>query len=184
MRLKSQNPMSAALTVNDLTNARGARLLEEGRETILKFVRSKVRDIDLAEDIVQDTLFQLVRAVDASEAIEDVGAWLYHAARNRVIDWYRRRKPERLTDDHTRSVVGTRFDGEATLEQAEIWEAFMDALADLPDKQRDVFIMHELEGMSFKDIQDRTGENLNTLLARKRYAVLALRKRLQFLYEE
>ncbi len=176
--------MNAARTVNDLANPRGARLLQEGREAVLKFVRSKVRDIDLAEDIVQDTLFQLVRAVDASEAIEDVGAWLYHAARNRVIDWYRRRKPEQLTDEHAMNVAGSFADGEAALEQAEIWEAFMDALADLPDKQRDVFIMHELEGISFKEIQQMTGENLNTLLARKRYAVLALRKRLQFLYED
>jgi RNA polymerase sigma factor (sigma-70 family) len=175
--------MDAALTMNDLAGGRGVALLAEGRASTLKYVRSKVRDLDIAEDIVQDVLYQLVRAVDASETIEDVGAWLYHAARNRVIDWYRKRKPERMTDAISQSAVAERYDGETVLQSAEIWQGFVDALAELPEKQREVFIMHELEDMPFNEIAELTGENLNTLLARKHYAVRFLRKRLKHLYQ-
>ncbi len=173
--------MTAALTMNDLAGPQAGAILADGRDAILKFVRSKVRDLDQAEDIVQDVLYQLVRAVDASETIEDMGAWLYHAARNRVIDWYRKKKLEPMTDAIAQTAIAERADGETTLAQEEIWMALMNALAELPEKQRDVFVMHELEGFSFHEIQEITGENLNTLLARKRYAVLALRKRLKHL---
>ncbi len=173
--------MSAAITVNDLAGPMAGRVLAEGRESILKFVRSKVRDLDTAEDIVQDVLFQLVRAVDASETIEDMGAWLYHAARNRVIDWYRKKKHDPMTDAIAQTAVAEKAGGDTKLAQEEIWHALMDGLSELPEKQRDVFVMHELEGFSFNEIREITGENLNTLLARKRYAVLALRKKLNYL---
>ncbi len=173
--------MAAVLTMNDLAGPRAGATLTEGREAVLKFVRSKVRDLDIAEDIVQDVFYQLVRAVDASEAIEDVTAWLYHAAKNRVIDWYRKRKPEAMTEAIEQTAASSERTGDVALHQQEIWAAFMDALATLPEKQRDIFVMHELEGFSFNEIQEITGENLNTLLARKRYAVLALRKQLKHL---
>ena len=172
----------ATLTVNDLATAQlDSAMLAERRRAVLKFVRSKVRDLDIAEDIVQDVFYQLVRAVDASEVIEDLGAWLYHAARNRVIDWYRKRKPEPMTDAVAASAVAADTNGEIELARGEIWFALMEALETIPEKQREVFVMHELEGFSFNEIQEMTGENLNTLLARKRYAVLALRKKLKFL---
>jgi RNA polymerase sigma factor (sigma-70 family) len=174
--------MAAALTMNDLASPRAGEILSEGRDAVLRFVRSKVRDMDIAEDIVQDVLFQLVRAVDASETIEDMSAWLYHAARNRVIDWYRKKKHDPMSDAIAEQAVALGTDGETMLHQDEIWFALNDALAELPEKQRDVFVMHELEGFSFKEIQEITGENLNTLLARKRYAVLTLRKKLKHLY--
>ena len=174
--------MAAALTINDLGTPRAGELLAEGRDAVLKFVRSNVRDLDIAEDIVQDVLFQLVRAVDASETIEDIGAWLYHAARNRIIDWYRKKKHDPMTEAVAQTAVAHGMDGETALTRDEIWFALGDALDALPEKQRDVFIMHELEGFSFKEIQEITGENLNTLLARKRYAVLTLRKKLKHLY--
>jgi RNA polymerase sigma factor (sigma-70 family) len=173
--------MAAALTVNDLTSPQAGAILAERRESVLKFVRSKVRDLDIAEDIVQDVFYQLVRAVDASEVIEDLGAWLYHAARNRVIDWYRKRKPEPMTEMIEQTAVAEHVNGETELARQEIWFTMMDALAELPEKQREVFVMHELEGFSFNEIVEMTGENLNTLLARKRYAVLALRKRMKHL---
>ncbi len=172
---------AAALTVNDLAGPRAERLLMDRRDDVLKFVRSKVRDLDIAEDIVQDVFYQLVRAVDASEVIEDLGAWLYHAARNRVIDWYRKRKPEPMTEAIEQTAVAETVTGETQLAREEIWFSLMEALEEIPEKQREVFIMHELEGFSFNEIVEITGENLNTLLARKRYAVLALRKKLKHL---
>jgi RNA polymerase sigma factor (sigma-70 family) len=173
--------MTATLTMTDLAGPQAGEILADGRESILKFVRSKVRDLDTAEDIVQDVLFQLVRAVDASETIEDMGAWLYHAARNRVIDWYRKKKHDPMTDAIAQTAVAEKTGGDTTLMREEIWGTLMNALSELPEKQRDVFVMHELEGFSFNEIQEITGENLNTLLARKRYAVLELRKQLKHL---
>ena len=174
--------MAAALTVNDLAGPRSGEILAEGRRAVLKFVRTKVRDMDIAEDIVQDVLFQLVRAVDASETIEDLGAWLYHAARNRVIDWYRKKKHDQMTDAVADQAVAFGMESDVSVQRDEVWSALMSALAEIPEKQRDVFVMHELEGFSFNEIQEITGENLNTLLARKRYAVLHLRKKLKHLY--
>ena len=173
--------MTATLTMNDLAKPGGAALLAERRASLVKFVRSKVRDIDVAEDLVQDVFYQLVRSVNADEVVEDVGAWLYHAARNKIIDWYRKRKAERMTDAIERTAGSTALSGETDLERKMIYNAFLDALAELPEKQRDVFVMHEMEGFSFNEIAEITGENLNTLLARKRYAVLGLRKRLKHL---
>jgi RNA polymerase sigma factor (sigma-70 family) len=172
---------AATLTLNDLTQPAGAALLAERRASLVKFVRSKVRDLDVAEDLVQDVFYQLVRSVNAEDAIEDVGAWLYHAARNKIIDWYRKRKSERMTDAIAQTAGSTELSGESDLERQTIWNTFLEALASLPEKQRDVFVMHELEGFSFNEIAEITGENLNTLLARKRYAVLGLRKRLKHL---
>jgi RNA polymerase sigma factor (sigma-70 family) len=172
---------AATLTLNDLTHPASAALLAERRASLVKFVRSKVRDLDVAEDLVQDVFYQLVRSVNADDAIEDVGAWLYHAARNKIIDWYRKRKSERMTDEIARTAGSMALSGESDLERQTIWNTFLDALATLPEKQRDVFVMHELEGFSFNEIAEITGENLNTLLARKRYAVLGLRKRLKHL---
>ena len=188
--------MIAELTMGDLeelrTIDRSMHKTEQGlsyerfasaRSGLLRTIQSKVHDLDTAEDIVQDVFYQLLRSADATEVIEDVGAWLYTAARNRIIDWYRKRKPERMTEELERSAV-TAGDPASDLERMETWEAFTEALAEMPSQQRDVFIMHELEGISFAEIAELTGEKLNTLLSRKHYAVKFLRKRLAYLRKD
>ncbi|HWF44877.1 MAG TPA: sigma-70 family RNA polymerase sigma factor [Candidatus Kapabacteria bacterium] len=176
--LGSSGPREAVLSRERVAESR--EKVAEARRVLLRFIQSKVRDLDVAEDIVQDVFYQLVRSADASEAIEDAGAWLYRAARNRIIDWYRKHKPERMTDEIQERAT---FVGgpESDLDRSETWSAFVDVLAEMPSKQRDVFIMHELEGMAFSEIAELTGEKLNTLLARKHYAVKFLRKRLAYL---
>ena len=187
--------MIAELTMSDLEELRAIGHSEQGtvhglsherlstaRKGLLRFIQSKVRDLDTAEDIVQDVFYQLLRSADAAEVIEDTGAWLYTAARNRIVDWYRKRKPERMTEEFERTAVQA-GGPESDLDRSETWNAFVDALAEMPAKQRDVFIMHELEGMGFSEIAALTGEKLNTLLSRKHYAVKFLRKRLAYLRE-
>ena len=157
------------------------------------FVRSRIRDERDAEDLVQDVFQQLVASESVTEPIEDLTAWLYAVARNRVIDWYRKRRPEPLPQPHPEEgdgpgpeeMLSHPLDSpDRVFWRSAVWEELADALAELPEAQRDVFIAHELEGTSFKEIAQRTGEPLNTLLSRKRYAVLFLRERLRHLYEE
>jgi RNA polymerase sigma factor (sigma-70 family) len=188
--------MIAELTMSDIEELRAIGHSEQdavhglsqerlaaARKGLLRFIQSKVRDLDTAEDIVQDVFYQLLRLADASEVIEDAGAWLYTAARNRIVDWYRKRKPERMTEEFERTAAQV-GGPESDLDRTETWNAFIDALAEMPSKQRDIFIMHELEGVSFAEISELTGEKLNTLLSRKHYAVKFLRKRLAHLREE
>jgi RNA polymerase sigma factor (sigma-70 family) len=146
-----------------------------------------------AEDILQDVLAQLVSSYSITEPIEQVTAWLFRVARNRIIDWYRRKRPERLTSpsgdpEAPLSLEEILFDPKQDPDRAYarslVWKELADALDDLPEDQRQVFVWHELEGKSFKEMADETGVPLNTLLSRKRYAVLHLRERLQELYDE
>jgi RNA polymerase sigma factor (sigma-70 family) len=128
-----------------------------------------------------------------TEPIEHVTAWLFTAARNRVIDWYRKRRTERLAQLLTDGdgplfldeiLFDPRQEPDQLYARSLVWPQLADALDELPEEQRDVFIMHELEGMSFKEIAESTGVPLNTLLSRKRYAVLHLREQLADLYDE
>jgi RNA polymerase sigma factor (sigma-70 family) len=154
--------------------------LSERRSSLLRFVRSRVNDTEVAEDLVQDVLYQFLRSADARVAIEDATAWLFRAARNRIIDWYRRRKSDeaRPAEDADPIATEPRSDPARTVESAELWDAFLAALDELPEDQREVFILHELEGVPFSQIAEMTGIKLNTLLSRKRYAALALRRKL------
>jgi RNA polymerase sigma factor (sigma-70 family) len=159
------------------------------------FIRKRVPDPRDAEDILQDVFFELVEAYRLMKPIEQVTAWLFRVARNRIIDRFRGHKVEIRTSD---PVVGA--DGETLLledllpspdagPEADfarnvLLDELEEALADLPDEQREVFIANELEGRSFKVLAAETGVSVNTLLSRKRYAVLYLRKRLHTIYEE
>ncbi|MFZ6745932.1 RNA polymerase sigma factor [Undibacterium sp. JH2W] len=164
---------------------------ERGR--LGSFIRKRVADASEAEDILQDVFFELVEAYRLPEPIEQVGAWLFRVARNRIIDRFRKKKEVALPD------LGEGSDDEEWLDQilrsadggpeaayarnlmlAELY----DALDELPEEQRDAFVGHEIEGQSFKEMSAATGLGVNTLLARKRYAVLHLRVRLQDLLEE
>jgi RNA polymerase sigma factor (sigma-70 family) len=166
------------------------------RTRLGNFIRRRIRDPDDAEDILQDVFHEFVQAYRLPAPIEQASAWLFHAARNRIIDRFRKKKEEPLSDlfdDGDEAGSEYRLDlnlpahdagPEAQYARAVLLQALQDALDELPPNQRDVFIAHELEGRSFKDIAAESGVTLNTLLSRKRYAVLHLRARLQAIYDE
>jgi RNA polymerase sigma factor (sigma-70 family) len=175
-----------------------ATVLRE-RTKLGNFIRRRVRDPNDAEDILQDVLHEFVQAYRLPEPIEQVSAWLFRVARNRIIDRFRKKKEQPLaetagTDENAENADDEyRLDlalpahdagPEAAYARSVLLAALQHALDELPDNQRDIFIAHELDGRSFKELAAESGVSLNTLLARKRYAVLHLRARLQAVYDE
>jgi RNA polymerase sigma factor (sigma-70 family) len=146
-----------------------------------------------AEDITQEVWYQLSRVVEL-DSIEQISGWLFRVARNRITDQYRKQKPELLEDFAYENEDGDLNFKEILLATSDIpededlkelfWEELFKALDELPENQKNVFIWNELEDETFQEIADRTGENIKTLISRKRYAVQHLRKRLQSLYSE
>ena len=146
-----------------------------------------------AEDILQDVWYQFSNLADV-ETLENTGAWLYRVARNKLTDRYRRKRPDSLEDYGFEDEDGEFHWGELLLSDDQtpetellrqvFWDALFEALQELPDNQRNVFIWNELEDQTFQQIADRTGENIKTLISRKRYAVQHLRRRLESLYLE
>jgi RNA polymerase sigma factor (sigma-70 family) len=164
---------------------------ERGR--LRNFIRRRVSDSGEAEDILQDVLFEFVQAYRLPEPVEQVGAWLFRVARNRIIDRFRKKRevqlPETAGEDGDEYWLGDVLPSqdagpEAAYARGVLVDVLNAALDELPKAQRDVFIAHELEGRSFKELAAESGTAVNTLLARKRYAVLHLRARLQTLYDE
>jgi RNA polymerase sigma factor (sigma-70 family) len=165
------------------------------RPRLGNFIRRRVRDPMEAEDLLQDVLEELVEAYRLPEPLEQVSAWLYRVARNRIIDRFRRNK-RRSTDEPgavdesdgeyrlNLELPGLDQGPEALYARSIVLEALQRALDELPAEQRDVFVQHELEGLSFKHMAQLSGVALNTLLARKRSAVLHLRSRLQAVYDD
>ncbi len=165
------------------------------RPRLLNFIRARVRNEADVEDILQDVFYQLLASYSVTEPIEKLSSWLFTVARNRIIDWYRRRKTAELPappQDHEAegplNLEEILFDpsrsADDTYMTSVVWEELSAALEELPENQREVFVMNELEGRTFREIADLTGEPINTLLSRKRSAVLFLRERLRELYEE
>ena len=171
-----------------------ATVLRE-RSRLGNFIRHRVGDQTDAEDILQDVFHEFVEAYRLPGPIEHASAWLFHVARNRIVDRFRKKKEEPLQpsadpDDEASEV---RLDlalpaldagPEAAYARSLLLKALQQALDELPESQREVFVAHELEGSSFKEMAARSGVAVNTLLARKRYAVLHLRARLQTVYDE
>jgi RNA polymerase sigma factor (sigma-70 family) len=167
---------------------------ERGR--LLAFIRRRVLDAAEAEDVLQEALYELVAAHRLMQPVEQAGAWLMRVARNRIIDRFRKKKPELLADQ------GFEVDADDGLGQLEdllpspddgpdavairqlLLERIEDALDELPREQREVFIAQELEGASFKELAAQWNVGVSTLLSRKRYAILHLRQRLQAAYDE
>lgn len=159
------------------------------------FIRRRVPDTGEAEDILQDVFSELVEAYRLMQPIEQVSGWLFRVARNRITDWFRKRKPERLRDQ---AAVDAEDDGltledllpsreagpELAYTRSVLVEELEAALEELPAEQREVFLAHEIEGRSFRDLAAATGLSVNTLLSRKHYAVLHLRERLRDIYAE
>jgi RNA polymerase sigma factor (sigma-70 family) len=183
------------LLMADRNNEITAAVLRE-RSKLASFIRQRVRDASDAEDILQDVFHDFVRAYRLPEPIEKASAWLFRVARNRIVDRFRKtrgRPASGVTADPDDSESEYRLDlalpaldagPEAMFARSLVLTALQRALDELPADQRDVFIAHEIEGSSFKDIALQSGVAINTLLARKRYAVLHLRTRLQTLYDE
>jgi RNA polymerase sigma factor (sigma-70 family) len=187
-------PQPTPDTMKDRDSDITATVVRE-RTKLGNFIRRRVRDPGEAEDILQDVFYEFVQAYRLPAPIEQASAWLFRAARNRIIDRFRKKKEQPLSEliDDGEADHEYRLDlalpahdagPEALYARAALLETLQDALDELPPNQRDVFIAHELEGCTFKDMAAQTGVAINTLLARKRYAVLHLRARLQMVYDE
>jgi RNA polymerase sigma factor (sigma-70 family) len=190
--------MKRALGINEMVEEQDQRISETiAREQarLRNFIRRRVPDRGDAEDILQDVFYELVEAYRLMRPIELVGAWLFRVARNRITDLFRKKKPVALQDQQTSPMDGGLFtledllpssDGgpEAAYARTVLLEELEDALDELPDEQREVFIAHEIEGRSFKELAAESGLAVNTLLSRKHYAVIHLRKRLKVIYDE
>jgi RNA polymerase sigma factor (sigma-70 family) len=189
-------PKPSSLSAQDSEIAAVVRR-ERGR--LFSFISRRVRDAAEAEDVLQEALYELVNAYRLMQPVEQAGAWLMRVARNRIIDRFRKRRPELLRDIAALAQAQEGDEAESALEgllpvvedgpDAELVRSLMleeleRALAELPAEQREVFIAQELEGASFRELSARWGVGINTLLSRKRYAVLRLRERLRVVYEE
>ncbi|MFI5202857.1 MAG: RNA polymerase sigma factor [Flavobacteriales bacterium] len=171
------------------------KTVKKERGRLFSFIRSRVSDPDEAEDILQDVFYQLTETYRLMKPVEQWTAWLFRVARNKITDRYRKKKTERLD-----AAIHHEEDGEPLfltdlipsdnvsasdqLMKEMMMEEVNLALDELPEDQRNVFIWHEIEGKSFQEMSEETGVTVNTLLSRKRYAVLFLRERLKELYNE
>lgn len=182
-----------AIPVGDQPKQNIIKAVRDYSKRLFYFIRGKVDTDEDAEDILQDVWYQFSNIMN-SEPIEQTSAWLYRVARNRIIDRYRRQEPDSLEGMFT-SDEESEFNlkeillaDDANPETEHLrnlfWEQLFAALNELPEEQKQVFVLNELEDVSFNEISERTGEKINTLISRKRYAVLHLRKRLEQLYKE
>jgi RNA polymerase sigma factor (sigma-70 family) len=184
-------------------NEQIASAVRRERGRLRAFIRRRVLDDGEAEDILQDVLYELVAAYRRLQPLEEVGAWLFRVARNRITDVFRKKRavPIGALTEPVQALATDVLDGaeapvledlllraddapDVALARQMLLDDLAAAIEELPSEQRDVFIAHELEGASFKDLAERTGAPLNTLLARKHYAVKHLRRRLQPTYDE
>jgi RNA polymerase sigma factor (sigma-70 family) len=193
--------MERAVTMNlTMQEAIKQRTFLREKDKLLGFIRSRVSNSEEAEDILQDVFYQFVAGFEGIESIDRITSWLYSVARNKIIDRYRRDAVRPRKADFE-SAAGKRDDEstpltlqdilpdfgnspDAVLLREAIWDEIMEALEELPAEQRAIFIQNEIEERSFREISEETGVSINTLLSRKRYAIMALRKRLQKFYED
>ena len=162
-----------------------ADVVKREQSRLRNFIRRRVPDPRDAEDILQDVFYELVEAYRAMESLEEVTGWLFRVAKNRIIDRFRKKKPEQLPQLGLEDLLPSPDGGpEAAYARSVLLDELDAALQELPPEQREVFVAHELQGRSFKEMAAETGVPLNTLLTRKHYAVLHLRRRLQSIYEE
>ena len=188
--------MEAALNINALMAEEQGRniaaIIGDYSKRLLGFIKKRIGNDADAEDILQDVFYQLA---GNTQPIEQLTAWLFRVARNRIVDVQRKHKPELLDDIYPSSgeedmlgwtdlLSDLNDTPENTYLRNLFWETLNTALDELPAEQKEVFVLNELEGVSFKEIATRTGLTVNTLLSRKRYAVLHLRERLQVLRDE
>lgn len=185
---EGSNAMDLALQIE--------QLFRTDRKKYLGFIRQRVRNQEEAEDILQDVFTNVLAASkDVNKPIDNLASWVFTSVRNRIIDSYRKKRTDSFADlgtteqkdegmDHVERFLGDfSYNPEEDLVRKTIWEAVVAGLEELPEEQKWVFVKNEFEGVSFREMSEETGVNINTLLARKRYAVLYLRKKLQELYD-
>ncbi len=185
---------SVALTMADLQNEEIQQTVRRERKRLFDFIRRRVPADEDAEDILQDVFYELVETYRLVKPVEQIASWLFAVARNKITDSYRKKKTLSLEEQNIfpqdeegemlnlGDLLADDQTVESKLARDAIMETLEEALDELPEEQREVFVMHELEGKSFKEIAETTGDGVNTLLSRKRYAVLFLRERLRSLY--
>jgi RNA polymerase sigma factor (sigma-70 family) len=170
-----------------------AETLKRDEARLRNFIGRRVFDSGDAEDVLQDVFYELIQTYRMLKPVEQVTAWLFRVARNRITDLFRRQRPESLDDSISGDLDSATLIDLLPSEDAGpdglyarnlVLEALDDALEELPPEQREVFLAHEVYGRSFKELAEETGVSVNTLLSRKRYAVLHLRRRLQQIHEE
>lgn len=192
--------MNKAASANWIMAEQDQRLTETiGREQgrLRNFIRRRVADEADAEDILQDVFYELIEAYRLMKPIEQAGAWLFRVARNRIVDRFRKKKPEPISaavndpdeeggDSLSLEELLPSPDAgpEAAYARSILLDELDAAIDDLPEEQREVFIAHEFAGISFKEISAQTGVSVNTLLSRKHHAVLHLRRQLQTIYDD
>jgi RNA polymerase sigma factor (sigma-70 family) len=185
--------MSAAAMIEQ--DRQISQVIAEERSRLRNFIRKRVPNEADVEDLLQEVFYELVQAHRLLMPIDYVTGWLFRVARNRITDLFRKKRPENFTDAAAENedgellriedLIPSRDAGpEALYLRGLLLDELEDALAELPPEQREVFIAHEIEGRSFSELSAETGLNLNTLLSRKRYAVLHLRRRLQAIHNE
>lgn len=162
-------------------------------QRLFRFIRSRVSTDEDAEDILQDVWYQFSNTAE-TEVINQVSGWLHRVARNKITDRYRKRRESSIEDlgfedEESESLfldllIADDSDPELAFMQQLFWEQLEEALEELPDNQRDIFVKNELEGLTFQQIAEETGENIKTLISRKGYAVKHLRKRLAGIYQD
>lgn len=188
-----QTPTMEWMTIEQ--DRRISSVVKDESARLRNFIRRRVTDEADAEDILQEVFYEFVQTYRLMKPIEQAGAWLFRVARNRIIDRFRKRRNDPLENAPTPGENEERFSlddllpspsagPEAIYARTLMIDALQDAIDELPAEQRDVFIAHEIEGRSFKDMAAESGISINTLLARKRYALQSLRKRLKSIYDE
>jgi RNA polymerase sigma factor (sigma-70 family) len=185
----------ASITLMTEQDRRISEVIAEERSRLRNFIRRRVPNEADVEDLLQEVFYELVEANRLLMPIEYVTGWLFRVARNRITDLFRKKRPETFSDAAVEDQDGELLPIEDLLPSPDagpealyvrhvLLEELQFALSELPDDQREVFVAHELEGRSFKELSAESGVNVNTLLSRKRYAVLHLRQRLQSIYDE
>jgi RNA polymerase sigma factor (sigma-70 family) len=161
------------------------KVYEQEKDGLLRFINRRTRNRSDAEDILQDVFFQLTTGFREIRLLGSLSAWLYRVARNRITDYYRKHKPTLVSDFGKEDAPGladyltiAAENPETRMIREEAWELIFDVLGQLPENQRQVFVWHELEDLSFKEMAELSGEPVNTLLSRKRYAILSLKEKL------
>ncbi|HEQ78697.1 MAG TPA: sigma-70 family RNA polymerase sigma factor [Euryarchaeota archaeon] len=161
------------------------KVYQTEKNRLLAFIRSRVASREDAEDILHDVFYHTLQGVSVTDQIDNLISWLYVVARNRIIDWYRKKRPPTLPLEDIEQygiedlIADSGLHPEQSYYKNLIADSLIESLEALPEEQRMVFILQELEGMTFKEIAEMTGESINTLISRKRYAVQYLRKQLQ-----
>ncbi len=186
-----------SISMADIQNDSIREAVNKESRRLLEFIRKRVPTQEDAEDVLQDVFYELVNTYRLMKPVEQLASWMFTVARNKITDRYRKKKPT-LLEDHFAVRAGDDGDRldisdflpsntnspDTDMMREAIMTSLVNALDELPKEQRDVFVMHEVEDKSFQEISEITGANVNTLLSRKRYAVLFLRERLQNLYDD